>query len=460
MFALAFRRKGWRRALEAGALAVLCAALPLRIFAQPNPATYSQSMVAQPPSKYVPKDQVPPGTLAMPDVGGLNLQAAQLLLRQKLHRLATSVSAAPSLRPRGMVAAQFPAANTLVAPSTPIRLVLSSGPPYAPQPQPAPTTSEKPPTKTPSKPEAPKPDLVVVPPLVGLTSSEARDRLGLERLYLGRPTEQPSPNPGGRILSSSPPAGARVRPGSSVDYAETSGRNLVPPVVGLSQAQAAARLRAAGFGYAIAPVKPGRKRLDEVATQSPAAGAMGYLGDDVALSLRLASPPPPDQPPAQAATPVPSKPKPQKPEPQKPEPTPKPDVKAPTDTSGQSTTVVPRPASRDTDATKHSPSRDAAAAKATGGPERRQSRLTPLQITGAIAALLAVLATTAVLALRAVVHVVGVLQGGVEHSGGSDGAAAANGPDVLLNWDLQLEPAHADEDQAPPSATAIPETTP
>ncbi len=59
------------------------------------------------------------------------------------------------------------------------------------------------------------------------------------------------------------------------------------------------------------------------------------------------------------------------------------------------------------------------------------------------AVVLAVLALAAAgaLALRAMIHVTGVMQGGVELAAETDGdGAGSKRPDVLLNWDLQVEP--------------------
>src|SRR5258708_4134145 len=258
MLALAFSRDSAHRAGRAGALAVLFGALavavaPLSAGAQPNPATYSR-VGPPPPRAALAEVQRPPPSLRMPDVRGRSLEDAQLMLRQLARRRPPMVSSTPSGRPRGTVVAQSPQPNAVISPETRISLVVSSGPPIVvqlppfsppqsstPKPPPQRPPPERPP---PQRPPEPKPDLVTVPPLVGLTAVEARNRLGLERLFLGHATDQPSPNPGGRILSSTPPAGAQVPPGNSVDYAETSGRNPVPSRIALNEADAASRLRA------------------------------------------------------------------------------------------------------------------------------------------------------------------------------------------------------------------------
>src|SRR5258706_9743324 len=289
MLALAFSRDSAHRAGRAGAFAVLFGALavavaPLSAGAQPNPAASYSRVRPPPPQAALAEVQRPPPSLRMPDVRGRSLEDAQLMLRQLARRLPPTVSSTPSGRPRGTVVAQSPQPNAVISPEMRISLVVSSGPPIVvqlppfsppqsstPKPPPQRPPAERPPPERPppQRPPEPKPDLVTVPPLVGLTAVEARDRLGLERLLLGRATEQPSANSGCGILSSTPAGGAPVPPGTSVDYAQTSGRNLVPSVIGLTEAAAAARLSAAGFERAVNAVKPGVKRLDAVAAQSP-----------------------------------------------------------------------------------------------------------------------------------------------------------------------------------------------
>ena len=72
---------------------------------------------------------------------------------------------------------------------------------------------------------------------------------------------------------------------------------------------------------------------------------------------------------------------------------------------------------------------------------------------------LLVLAAAAAAAFKLMVHVIGLLPGGVEVAAQADGdgAAGAAGPNVLMNWDLQVEPPGSDEAaSAPPKATQEP----
>jgi hypothetical protein len=71
---------------------------------------------------------------------------------------------------------------------------------------------------------------------------------------------------------------------------------------------------------------------------------------------------------------------------------------------------------------------------------------------GIVVAALLILATAVVAALKLMVHVIGLMPGAVEVAAETDGdpAGGAAGPNVLMNWDLQVEPPDADEGAAPP----------
>ncbi|HEV7383778.1 MAG TPA: hypothetical protein VGN89_02785 [Phenylobacterium sp.] len=70
-----------------------------------------------------------------------------------------------------------------------------------------------------------------------------------------------------------------------------------------------------------------------------------------------------------------------------------------------------------------------------------------------MAAALLTLAAAVAAAWKLMVHVIGLLPGGVEVAAQTDGdgAAGAAGPNVLMNWDLQVEPPGSDEAAPAPS---------
>ena len=75
---------------------------------------------------------------------------------------------------------------------------------------------------------------------------------------------------------------------------------------------------------------------------------------------------------------------------------------------------------------------------------------------GLVVAVLLTLAGAVAAAWKLMVHVIGLMPGGVEVAAATDGdpAAGSAGPNVLMNWDLQVEPPSSDEAApAPPKPT-------
>ncbi|MGH9066491.1 MAG: PASTA domain-containing protein, partial [Acidimicrobiales bacterium] len=94
------------------------------------------------------------------------------------------------------------------------------------------------------------PGTIPVPPVVGDTASRASYILGQKGLSLGTNTPQPSTKyPAGQVISTSPPVGQAVAPGTKVDLTVSSGKPTatVPPVTGETQSAASNALTNAGF---------------------------------------------------------------------------------------------------------------------------------------------------------------------------------------------------------------------
>ncbi|WP_104526210.1 Stk1 family PASTA domain-containing Ser/Thr kinase [Blastococcus atacamensis] len=98
--------------------------------------------------------------------------------------------------------------------------------------------------------ETPTVDQVAVPTLVNLTEPEARTAIEGAGLAVDEVTQEASTTvPEGRVIESTPAAGARVDEGSEVDLVVSSGPDTltIPGVEGLTEEQARANLEAAGF---------------------------------------------------------------------------------------------------------------------------------------------------------------------------------------------------------------------
>ncbi|WP_438353965.1 serine/threonine protein kinase [Microbacterium sp. CJ88] len=184
------------------------------------------------------------------------------------------------------------AANTTSAPEASASASISVSP--------APTATPPAPTET-TAPSA------QVPEVTGMTVVEARAALERVGLLLGEVTKENSPSVGDTVLGTSPVAGQWALLGRTVAVRAASGDNAVPPVVGLSAAEAAAILTAAGFPSHITEVMDGTPGF--VATSSPAPGVVSRVGSTVILSVPRTPTHPPMQPtatPTGGPTPLPT----------------------------------------------------------------------------------------------------------------------------------------------------------
>jgi len=159
-----------------------------------------------------------PGTVTIPDVAALSKGVALKRLRQAGFIVTVSTTSSASI-PAGNAIGTTPAANSQVAPGTPVTLEVSTG-------QPA----------------------VTVPNVVNVTQDVAVTRLddaGLTPSIV----KQTSSQVAGTVIDQSPTAGSSVPHGSSVTITVAQAPQLVtiPTVTGMTQAKAEAALTAAGF---------------------------------------------------------------------------------------------------------------------------------------------------------------------------------------------------------------------
>lgn len=118
------------------------------------------------------------------------------------------------------------------------------------------------------------PERYAVPRLDGSTVQEATAALEDVQLVLGEQTVQHDEAvPAGRVISSSPPAGEQLKPGSAVSVVVSQGPAPVdvPDVVGRSQDEASAMLQAAGLVAEVDPERIFDAEVPEgaVVSQSP-----------------------------------------------------------------------------------------------------------------------------------------------------------------------------------------------
>jgi serine/threonine-protein kinase len=134
---------------------------------------------------------------------------------------------------------------------------------------------------------------VIVPNLVGLTSSEAAGRaLSDLELQLGTVTPRDSDQPEGFVLDQDPVRGTAVEKNTRVNIVVSSGLVAVPELVGLSEAQARSDISNAGLQVSIVKQSSATATPGTVLAQSPRAGDRVRRGTLVTITVAEAAPTP------------------------------------------------------------------------------------------------------------------------------------------------------------------------
>ena len=148
------------------------------------------------------------------------------------------------------------------------------------------TDAAAPPPPTPPTP--PPVDAVIVPDVVGLQQGQAMTRIGAAELRPASDGAVHDPAPAGQVLSQSPTPGTEVAGGSAVPFVVSLGPELavIPDVLGLTEATAAASIEAAGF--TVGDVGAGESDdydVDDVNRQLPLSGQRALPGTPVDITL-------------------------------------------------------------------------------------------------------------------------------------------------------------------------------
>ena len=225
-------------------------------------------------------------TVAVPDLTGLTVaQAESVLERQGL--VLGSQTPEVSEKPVDTIIGQQPTPGEQLEEGQAVNVTISAG-------------KEK----------------TTVPPLVGLTSvADAETALADAQLQLGRVTEQDGAQPAGYVLSQNPAEGTAADIGSKVDIVISTGRQVVPSVVGQTEQVARGALSNAGFQIKVNYKESETVRQGVVLEQDPAAGTTADKGTLVTIVVAIAKPTPsptptPDPTPTPTPTPPPPDPTP------------------------------------------------------------------------------------------------------------------------------------------------------
>ena len=143
------------------------------------------------------------------------------------------------------------------------------------------------------------PSVIAIPAdLPGRTEAAARDVLRQKGLA-GAPgtTMANSPTvPAGIVITTNPAPGQNVAAGSLVEIIVSTGKVVVPQLVGLPQAEAEAALKAQGLVMIATEVENSQVEPGKVTGQSDAAEALVEQGKAVSVTVAKAPPPPPPSP--------------------------------------------------------------------------------------------------------------------------------------------------------------------
>ncbi len=182
-------------------------------------------------------------TRTVPSVEGLTFDDAAARLEEE--GFDPRIERRPSEAPTGTVFEQDPAAGAEADEGAPVRVLVSGGPAS-----------------------------VAVPNGVGLSETEARDRMVSAGFEVSS-REIFAERPRGTVVSQSPAAGTRTDRGSRVELAVSKGSGLVdvPRVVGLSRGEAEAGLASAGLEVNVVEV-PSFEPVGTVVAQNPPGGQL------------------------------------------------------------------------------------------------------------------------------------------------------------------------------------------
>ena len=201
-----------------------------------------------------------PATVIVPDVVGRAQSTAEGMLADAGLGVGAVTQEYSESVPAGRVISQDPPAGQEVASGTTVDLVVSRGP-----------------------------CRIDVPDVVGLSQGAAEGVLVAANLTVGAVTEEYSDTvPPGNVTRQDPPAETEVPCASPVDLVISLGPCIVPDVVGLSEAAAAAALADAGLTVGtVTEEHSDTVPAGSVISQQPVAGAQAACGSGVDLVVSL-----------------------------------------------------------------------------------------------------------------------------------------------------------------------------
>ncbi|GAB3244516.1 Stk1 family PASTA domain-containing Ser/Thr kinase [Nocardioides dilutus] len=143
--------------------------------------------------------------------------------------------------------------------------------------------------------------MVQVPFVVGQTKTEARNQLRNAKLEVKFETEE-SDQPKGEVVRTKPAGGETVQQGLTVTVFVSDGQEKVPNVIGLQQAEAEERIRAAKFDPQVRNDNTSTEPAGTVTDQFPIDGTLAEGSTVIIFVSVYVEPPPPTETPTETPT--------------------------------------------------------------------------------------------------------------------------------------------------------------
>jgi serine/threonine-protein kinase len=214
-----------------------------------------------------------PPQQSVPTLTGLTRDQAEQTIRDSGLEVGAVTTAASREVAKGRVISQDPQAGDLVAPDDTVDLVVSAGTPQ-----------------------------VALPDVVGQSKDDAAAQLRGEGLRVVL-TPRDLDDPKDQVVEMQPPGGTEVADGSKVTLFWSDGPELVPDVVGRTEAEATRLIERAGFEVSRVTDATTEAEKGEVLQQSPKGGQSLDEGSTVTIVVSTFEEEPPAPPPSQAPSP-------------------------------------------------------------------------------------------------------------------------------------------------------------
>ena len=207
-------------------------------------------------------DNKTPPKVAVPNVVGQNVDAAETLLKGKGFTVTRTAQTSPD-QPANTVISQDPGANTQVAQGSAVKLTFSSGP-----------------------------EKGTVPDVVGKSTVDASKAITDAGFVVNQTSVENSTAPQGQVIKQDPAANAQAAKGSTVTIQVSGGPATikVPPVAGQTEANARSALQQAGFSQILTQQQASDTvQAGSVISTDPAAGTQVATNEPVNLIVSTGS---------------------------------------------------------------------------------------------------------------------------------------------------------------------------